>query len=122
MKLLYLLVIVLLSLFSIISCSIPNEYQNDDIFVTRGNLELKIINKSDRTIYYFIVEQNIAAIINWAPSLNSPSIQSGKYVAVKHSEISGENQSVKKGSKVNIYYWYAPSLSKYDIKGVVIEI
>jgi hypothetical protein len=119
MKKLYLFVIVLLSLFCIISCSIPNEYGNNDIFVTKGNLELKIINKSDHIIYYFIVEQSIAEVINWAPGLNGPSIQSGKHVAVKYSEIyAGENQTVKKGSKVDIYYWD----SKADVKGTIIEL
>ena len=48
------------------SCSIPNLYENDDILVTKELLKLRITNNSNETIYYFIVEQETAAVINWA--------------------------------------------------------
>lgn len=123
MKKLYLLVIVLFSLFFIISCSIPNIYENDGIMITNRNNELKINNKSNNDIYYFIVEQGIATTILWAPSLTGPNIQRGKYAVIKFSEIyAGENQTVKEGSKVIIYYWDASLISITDVKSIVVEL
>jgi hypothetical protein len=105
------------------SCSIPNLYENDDILVTKELLKLRITNNSNETIYYFIVEQETAAVINWAPTLNGPSIQSGKHAIVQNSDIFvAENQTLKKGSKVIIYYWTSSLKSIYDVNGFVIEL
>lgn len=122
MKQLFAFVVFLCILLSN-SCSIPNLYENDDIFVTKEQLKLRITNNSNETIYYFVVEQETAAVINWAPSLNGPSIQSGQYTIVQYSDIYvAENQAVKKGSKVIIYYWTSSLKSIYDVSGFVVEL
>lgn len=117
------LVFFLFSLFFIISCSIPNISENDEIIITNTNNELIINNRSNSDIYYFIVEQEIAATILWAPSLTGPNIQSGKYVVIKFSEIyAGENQTVKKGTTVIVYYWDGSLVPITNIKSIVVEL
>ena len=80
---------ILLFGFVFSSCSDLNMYSDDIIFISKGHSHLKITNQGYNTVYYFIVEQNTAAAINWAPGVGESYILSRKTVTVKYNEIYG---------------------------------
>lgn len=106
-----------------ISCSNPVLFENNIISISKNDSLLKITNRDDNTIFYFIIEQNAAALIDWVPSTKVPIIPGGSAVTIKYSEIEGlQNLTVKKDTKVIFYYWHAPNHNLFDVKNVVINL
>jgi len=100
-----------------------NIYSDDTIFISKSDSQLKITNQGNNTLYYFIVEQNTVATINWAPGAGEPYILSGKTVTVKYSEIYGlKTQIVNDDTKVIFYYWIASDNSNFTVKNIVIDL
>ena len=114
---------ILLFGFVFSSCSDLNIYSDDIIFISKGNSQLKITNQADNAVYYFIVEQNTAATINWAPGVGETYILSGKTVTVKYSEIYGlKTQIVNNYTKAIFYYWIGSDNSNFTVKNIVIDL
>lgn len=105
------------------TCTDLNLYSDDAIFISKGDYQLKITNQGDETIYYFIVEQNTAALLDWAPSVNTPNILSKKTVTIKYSEIFGlENSTIRNNTKAIFYYWFVADSNAFDVKNIIIDL
>ena len=61
-------VIILITIIGF-GCSSPNEHDNNEVLITSGEQKLSISNKTSEKIYYFTVEESVAAVINWAPTI-----------------------------------------------------
>ncbi len=94
--------------FLIVSCSNPVGISNKDLTVLVENSALKISNHSTQKVYYFTVEQNAAAKINWVAGFNGPYISVGQTAEVQFDKIYSDNQPIRKGDKVILYYWSKP--------------
>ena len=60
------LMLLLIGIVSL-SCLDPITFEDDTILIVKGDSQLNIINRGNNTIYYYIVEQNTASFIEWAP-------------------------------------------------------
>ncbi len=105
-----------------LSCLDPITYEDDIILIVKGDSQLNIKNRGENTIYYFIVEQNTVAFIEWAPIVGETYILSGETVTVKYSEIYGLENLVINKTKVIFYYWFESVNSIYDVKGLAIDL
>jgi hypothetical protein len=100
-KLLYLLLSI--SLYA--SCSLPTIPTQDSLSVTTSNNELKIINRSNKTIYLFVFEQKVAELIDWGPHFNKPNVGKNSTTKIPLTNIyDGSNSPVTAGDKIIIYY------------------
>lgn len=106
-----------------ISCLDSITYEDDTIFISKGSCFLNITNRSDITVYYFIVEQNFAAYIEWRPSISAPNILSRNTAMVKYAAIVGlGNQAIRKGTKAIFYYWFTSDNNKFSVNNIVIDL
>lgn len=116
------LMFLLISVVSL-SCLDSFTYEDDIILIVKGDSQLNITNRGENTVYYFIVEQNTAASIEWAPIVGEPYLLSGETVSVKYSEIYGlKNQIMNNDTKAVFYYWGASVNSICDVKSLVIDL
>lgn len=82
-SILILLIIILLS-----NCSSPTEYTDKPISIEKLDDKLKITNYNNQTIYLFLVEQEIAALINWSPKFNGHlKIKKNNFLLIDFSDI-----------------------------------
>jgi len=117
---LYFFIIILSLLISCLSPTAPNE---NSVSVTKLDNQLKITNNSSRTIYLVVVEQEIAALINWAPNFDGPKISKNSSMIIKYSEIyNGTEEPVKSGDKVILYYWDDSDKTTPQIFSTVVEL
>lgn len=121
MKLLkFCLFLILLILYS---CSTSFGSLEDQVSITTISNHIIIDNQINDGVYFFVVEQKILAVINWAPSKSGPVIKSGKSVKIPFNEIfNGKSEQVKPGDKV-VVYWLTNSLQDFnDVHSEVILI
>ncbi|MBK7104849.1 MAG: hypothetical protein IPH62_06165 [Ignavibacteriae bacterium] len=116
-KFLFVFVIILFAY-----CSSPTEYTDKLISVEKLYDKLKITNHNNQTIYLFLVEQEIATLINWAPSFNSPKVEKYKSINIKYSEIYSGDKMLQKGDTIIIYYWDDSNKENPKVSSKVIEL
>ncbi len=122
MKKKLILIYILFSPF-ISSCSNPTENVSEKILVSKLSNSLKTTNTSNQTIYIFIIEQDYAARINWAPLYDGPNIKPGESIIVYYNNIpDGINLPVKTGDKAILYYWIKPLNIKPRINSMVVQL
>ncbi|MDN5204879.1 hypothetical protein QQ008_26040 [Fulvivirgaceae bacterium BMA10] len=97
--------IFLVCLLVFLSCE-KNDISPGDLEVSSHDKVLKIHNRFESEIYYFVVERNTAALINWVPRVgkNSPFVESGKTVEVNFESILGYKDDAEEAI---VYYWIA---------------
>lgn len=118
----YLLLILLLSLAFMTSCSDgPFEVDEDQIQSMVAHGELNILNKSDQTIYYFVVDSEVLPVIFWAPkSSDENRLRGFTSKSFPLNEIlSGDKES---GTVVFFYWQKEEDISTEDIKSIGINI
>lgn len=118
----YLLFIPLLSLAFITSCSDgPLEVEEDQIQSTVADGELIILNKSDQTIYYFIIDSEILPQIYWAPVSTDENKLAG--FTSKSFALNEILTGVKDSGTVVFFYWQKEEdVNTEDIKSIGIQI
>ena len=95
-----------ISLLIFNSCSSPNNPGESLLVIESLQNEIKITNNSEETIYLFVVDQEAAALINWAPFFDEPLVYSGKSIFYSYEEIyNGRGRSAAKGDAIIIYFW-----------------
>ena len=121
MKLVKVILFLLFLIFS--SCSTSFESLEDKVRISTTSNDIIIHNQLDERIYFFVVEQQILAVINWAPSKSGPVIKSRKSVNIPFNKIfNGKSEQVKSGDKV-VVYWWTNSLQDFnDVHSEVIAI
>ncbi len=101
-----------------ISCSDhPADVKPGDIQIEATETALKVLNGGERAIYYFAVERNLAARINWAPV----SEKENEIKAGQSKQILFEDMGVKQGDQVLFYYWTAKEPESEDIRSILVE-
>lgn len=97
----------------------PFSYQTDDIAVRVTSEGLEVLNKMDRPVYYFGVEQGTAAVILWAPiSRPENQIKPRRKKAILFSEIAG----YKNNSKVIFNYWTSENPEvEVEVRNIVVS-
>ncbi|MCW9708039.1 hypothetical protein [Fodinibius salsisoli] len=101
-----------------ISCSDnPADVKPGDIQIEATETALKVLNGGESAIYYFAVERNLAARINWAPiSEKENEIKVGQ-----SKQISLEDLKMKQGDQGLFYYWTAKEPKPGDIRHIIVE-
>lgn len=98
----YLLVLVLL----LSSCALF-ETDTHEVEARSASSKLLISNHTTARVYYFVVGRETAALILWAPSLDSKiSIARGATAQVAHKDIYRDAQE----KQVIVYWWHAREL------------
>jgi len=114
---------LLLLIFLLISCSLPTVPTQDSISVTTSDNELKITNRSNKTIYLFVVEQKVAARIDWSPHFSEPNVNKYNTVKINYKDIyNGSNNPVRTGDKIIVYYWDDTDKTKPKIYSKLIQL
>ena len=122
MKILVPFFVVTFSIF-LVSCSSPTESIEDLVSVTKMSNQLKITNNSSETIYFFAVEQETAALIDWTPHFGDNIIKKNSFTIINYSTI--ENRSGKQlstGNNVILYYWDTTDKTNPNIFNTVIKL
>lgn len=99
------LIIILIFFHFFVSCSNPTENEDSILFVDIFEDGLRITNLSAKKIYYFAVEQEFAARINWVPFFKGPGLSHWESEIIYYKDIGGLELPIKTGIKVLIYYW-----------------
>jgi len=113
----FLLYICMFSLFVFFTCSENDKEENVDIFLVEDGIKIKNSTTSD--IAYFAVDQNILAVLTWAPICGDDNeIPAGQSIIVETSSILGYGT----GNIINVNYWTCPYETGDEIKTTKIEI
>ena len=97
-------ILIIISFF--LSCHFPTNSTKESVTLSLTSDSMKIQIETLKKIYVFIVETDLAALIDWAPSFSHPSIDKGKTMEVKFSNIAnGKSDPVKKGDRIIVYWW-----------------
>jgi len=117
---LYFFVVALLML---VSCSSPTVPIDNAISLTTSENQLKIKNHSSQIVYLFVVEQESAAYIDWAPHFTDPKVAKENSLRINYSEIiNGSKDPVKSGDNVIVYYWTASDKITPEVFSKVIKL
>ena len=90
-----------------LSCrDMGNDYTFDDpngVQVRCDVSSMFLTNKTVETAYYFAVERQTSAVVDWIPAcLISRSVPAGRTIEVPYTQIIG----YKKGCEVLLYWWH----------------
>lgn len=106
-----------------ISCSTVFDSSTHGVRISSSSDKLTISNYTHEKIYYFVVEQQILAVLEWSPSISEPSIKSRESLKIPFSEIlNGKTEPVQPGDKVVAYWWTADYQDFSDLHTEVISI
>lgn len=74
------------------------------ITVSQIASQLNLLNNTEERLYYFIVDQNTLAVINWAPSVGENQAKIAPYgqARIPLSEVTGYSDE---SEVIVIYYW-----------------
>ena len=75
------------------------------VLVTARVPTLRVMNRSDRPIYYFVVERESAASVDWRPCTQAetcPAVAPGAQAVVSFDRIVG----YEPGEREAIFYWW----------------
>ncbi len=109
-------------LFSVllpVGCSqYPTAFSTDKVSTHVGETGISVFNKSGTSVYYFAVERELAARINWAAvSSKENEITSWDVKFVAYADIGG----FEREKQILLYYWSAEDPSLKDIQNMVIN-
>lgn len=101
----HLYVLLLFTSIVFISCS-EDEVDPNPITVSQVGEQLNLLNNTSDTLYYFLVDQNTLAVINWAPSVNDnqENIDPNGQARIPLTEVTGYSTETE---VIVVYYWRA---------------
>lgn len=108
---------VLFVWLAIISCSDnPLAFKSDEIDVLVSKNKMTIINKTENPIFYFVVERETAAAINWVPISSSEN----EIIPQQNKQLNlNDVFGFKAGRQIIVYYWSDPN--PQSIKNIVVN-
>jgi len=117
------LCLIFLFVFTI-SCTTSFESIGTGVQISTTENDLIIKNHTSDIIYYFVAEQNVLALILWAPSTSGPSIERNKSVKIPFSEILNGSriEPVQSGDNVVVFWWTDDFQDFNDVHHKVIKI
>lgn len=93
-------------------------FQTDEVSAEVKDNGILVSNKTNKPVYYFAVEAETAAVINWAPvSRDENKIESGSNKFIPFSDIYG----FEEGDEILFYYWQTDDPSPNDIQNLLID-
>lgn len=115
--------IIFIAIALCFSCEISTGPSAEIISIVLVNNQLRITNNSGQTLYLFLVEQDVAALILWAPHFADPNVAYGRSILIPYSEIvNGSTEPVKFGDKIIIYYWDGSDRDEPQVFSKVIQL
>ena len=102
------------------SCKDDNVDPNP-ITVTQVDSQLNLLNNTEERLYYFVVDQNTLAVINWAPSVgeNQANISPNGQARIPLNEIMGHSDE---SEVIVIYHWKAIVIDDEPAPGPVSHV
>lgn len=90
-------------------CSNPNDPSSDLLRASASNRTLEVENTSSDRVYYFAVDKNTLALLDWAACIepanpNCKSLDGGQTERISYSDIFGTDEDGG-GSTAVIYHW-----------------
>lgn len=96
----------------------PASINDDEIVFFVLDNSIKVKNRLSRPIYYFAVERDLAARINWAPiSRDENEIKPKQQKKILFEDIFGYEE----GKQIIFYYWTGKGTGTKSIKSFVID-
>jgi hypothetical protein len=84
---------------------------------------LEVRNNMANKIYYFLVESEFVALIDWAPEFNGPFLEAYESIIIPFTEIAnGKEESVKSGDRIICYWWKVTYNENYKLNYVSITL
>lgn len=110
-------ILLTLSLLIISGCK-DDDVDFNPITVTQVDSQLNLLNNTEERLYYFIVDQNTLAVINWAPSVgeNQANIAPNGQARIPLNGITGYSDE---SEVIVIYYWKAITVDNEPAPGPV---
>jgi hypothetical protein len=96
---------VMLAVLSIPSCDDPAGVIQDRVEVVARLDALSIRNGRDATIYYFAIDRELAAVVDWIPCTDPetcPLIRPGDVEVVRYDDMPGQARS----GEVVLFWWH----------------
>lgn len=116
MRLSLLIIVVGLFLSNCSDAPSQNTFEQIEAEITNSNLDIS--NNSEATIYYFAIDQDLAAKTNWsASSTDKNAINSKEFKKLPLSEVAGYNPD----NKIILYYWTSDNPSQRDINNLIVS-
>lgn len=110
--------IYLLMIGCIASCSVFNSDPGEVETEITESEELKISNHLERSIYYAVIERDMAAVANLALTSDEENeIKSQEHKIIPLKDIYG----YEAGKEVLLYYWTATDPTTEDVQSKVID-
>ncbi len=104
-------------------CTLPNENNDNSLKISKTNNLLSLTNTTNRTVYLFIVEQESAGTINWAPHFEEPKILPTETLTITFNQINNNQQfQTGPGDTIIVYYWDKSDEENPKIYHVVVKI
>jgi hypothetical protein len=101
---------LMLAVLSLVACSEKNTEENVDIFLVDDGIKIK--NNTSSEIAYFAVDQEMLALLTWAPICDVDNVVSaGHSKVIEFSSILGYGP----GKTVIVYYWECPRDNEDEI-------
>jgi len=116
------LIWVLFTITALSACSNPIEYEDPSVRVSVGDKALKITNIGFGRIYYFVVDRELLAVIDWGACFRGPSLSNQESVSILYEDIYGLNEPIKSGTEVMVFYWDDSNREDPEIKIQAVEL
>lgn len=113
------LITAILFLFVTAGCSDnPLVVKTDEVSILKQSEQMKVLNRLDVSIYYFVVEPSMLETILWAPvSREGNEIKAKSTKEFKYSEVFGYEE----GDTIILHYWIGEDPDFEDVKKITID-
>lgn len=113
-------ILLTLSLLILSGCK-DDDVDLTPITVTQVDSMLNLLNNTEERLYYFMVDQNTLAVINWAPSVSEDQANITSYgqARIPLSEVTGYSDE---SEVIVIYYWKAITVDNEPAPGPVSHV
>jgi len=106
----------------LVNCSSSTEPNDNLLSINKNDNHLTISNNNSETAYILVVEQEMAALIDWVAHFDDPKVLANSSTNIYYENISGLNQPFNSGDKVIVYWWYKSDETTPMIFNKVVEL
>lgn len=105
------------------ACSLFTDEESPKLKFSVENEMLVVKNGKSQRVFYFVVEQNYAAQINWTISASGPYINAGSTVRIPFTEIpDGTKIGAESGDTIIFYWWLESASTVDDVENKIIHL
>ena len=99
--------ILLFSLvYIVVGCETLSPSQPNEVEGVASESGILLTNKTEKTIYYFVVGHHESARIRWAPTISKEiALLTGQFIEIARSVVDPNNEE----DEVIVYWWHAIS-------------